>query len=363
MARNVNEYVQRIFTILDGEVKEDTNRNRIVHLKRKVFLSEPSYDFIKKMKWVKLPNFARIVIVNYEENWYICNLNNKQYFCDLVREAETWSSDALNISLISSGRSSIAQKIMEIDIIDSVLAVNDVWYQVETLKELFSSQAIYSLKDDFSIYYQEDLIRLICLLEIDEKEYLTDKTREYLKELLFLESSRCIAELIVNICRTHDTKLIFLQLYRMIEYLFMVQKAIEMSKKYSVDKNVIIKMLCDDNAFWQKEEQHVVELISIYAGKDEKDRYFKYLQKYNLTVIDGKRIDERLANYIYRRRCQIAHFKYMQESIQDENVLYESNERLAELVYSMYRMLNNDIVEVNSHFNTWSDVCYERMDD
>lgn len=363
MARNVNEYVQKVFTILDGEVKEDINRNRIIRMERKVFLSEQSYDFIEKMKWVKLPNFGRIVIANYKDNWYICNLNNKQYSCDLVREAETWCSDALNIGLISSGRNSIAQKIMEIDIIDSVLAVNDIWCQVEALKELFSPQAIYSLEEGFNIYCQEDLIRLICLLEIDEKEYLTDKTREYLKELLFLESSRCIAELIVNICRTHDTKLIFLQLYRMMEYLFMVQKAIEMSKKYSVDKNVIIKMLCDDNAFWQKEEQHVVELVSTYAGEEEKDRYFKYLQKYNLIDSNVKIQNEKLANYIYRRRCQIAHFKYRQEGISDENMLDESNERLVEIVCSMYRKLNNDIVAVNSHFNTWSDVCYEKIDD
>ena len=363
MARNVNKYVQKVFTILDEEVKEDTNRNRIINTDRKVFLSKQIYEFIKKMKWVKLPNVGRIEIVNYEDNWYVCNLNNKKYLCDLVTEAKTWCENALTIGLIASGKSSIATNIKEINIVDSVLGVKEEECQVETLKELFSPQTIYSLGYGFKIFYQEDLIRLICLLEIDEKEYLTDKTREYLKQLLFLESSRCIAELIVNIYHTHDTKLIFLQLYRMMEYLFMVQKAIEMSKKYSVDKNVIIKMLCEDNAFWQKEEQHVVELVSTYAGEEEKDRYFKYLQKYNLIDSNVKIKNEKLANYIYRRRCQIAHFKYRQESIQDENILYESNERLAELVCSMYRMLNNDIVTVNSNFNTWSDICYEKMDE
>ena len=78
MARNVNKYVQKVFTILDEEVKEDTNRNRIINTDRKVFLSKQIYEFIKKMKWVKLPNVGRIEIVNYEDNWYICNLNNTQ---------------------------------------------------------------------------------------------------------------------------------------------------------------------------------------------------------------------------------------------------------------------------------------------
>ena len=44
MARNVNKYVQKVFTILDEEVKEDTNRNRIINTDRKVWkinLAEP----------------------------------------------------------------------------------------------------------------------------------------------------------------------------------------------------------------------------------------------------------------------------------------------------------------------------------
>lgn len=365
MARHVNNYVQRVFTILEEEVKEDTNRNRIIKIDRTVFLPEKIYKFIEKMKWVKLPNVGRIVIANYEDKWYICNLNNKKYLCDLVTEAKIWCENALTIGLIASGKSSIATNIKEINIVDSVLGVKEEEYQVETLKELFAPQTIYSLGEGFKIFYQEDLIRLICLLEIDEKEYLTNKTREYLRELLFLESSRSVAELIVNICRTHDTKLIFLQLYRMMEYLFMVHKSIEMSEKYNIDKKVIIKMLCDDNAFWQKEEQHVVELISDYADSDKKDEYIKYLQENNFIgdTVKKENENEKLANYVYKRRCQIAHFKYMQEEIKDESVLDKSNERLADLVCSMYRKLDNDIVTVNKHFKTWSDICYEKMDD
>lgn len=362
MARNVKDYERRVFKVLEESIKEAENRDRIIHKERDVFLDEDNYSFIEKMKWVKLPNIEKVAIVNYQDDWFVCSLNNKRYSGELVKETESWCGDALTVALISSHRMPIASNTTEIQIVDSVLAVEEDKYQVKELKELFSPQTSYLLSDTFDISYQEDLIRLICLLEIDEKKYLTEKTRGFLVELLFLESSRSVAQLIVNICHTHDSKLIFLQLYRMMEYLFMIHKAIEMGKKYDIDKKVIVEMLCDDHAFRQAEEQHVVELISGYASTDSKDKYIDYLKNNNLTSEQVENCDEALAKYIYKRRCQIAHFKYRQEEIPDEAVLSESNERLAELVKTMYIKLNNDIVTVNDHFETWSEVCYESIE-
>ncbi len=360
MARNVKDFERRVFDILEENVKEAENRDRIIHKERDVFLTDENYEFIRKMKWVKLPNIEKVAIVSYQDNWFVCNLNNKRYSGELVKEAEPWCRDALTVALISSHRMPIAPNTTEIQIVDSVLAVDEDRYQVEELKELFSPQTSYILSDSFDISYQEDLIRLICLLEVDEKEYLTEKTRGILVELLFLKSSRSIAQLIVNICHTHDSKLIFLQLYRMMEYLFMIHKSIEMGQKYDLDKTVIVEMLCDDRAFRQAEEQHVVELISGYASNDSKDKYIDYLKNNSLISEQVDNTDEALAKYVYKRRCQIAHFKYRQDEIPDESVLVESNERLAELVKTMYIKLDNDIVTINEHFGTWSEVCYEK---
>ena len=89
-------------------------------------------------------------------------------------------------------------------------------------------------------------------------------------------------------------------------------------------------------------------------------QYAYMLTTYSLISEQVDNTDEALAKYVYKRRCQIAHFKYRQDEILNESVLVESNERLAELVKTMYVKLDNDIVKINDHFGTWSEVCFEK---
>ena len=133
-----------------------------------------------------------------------------------------------------------------------------------------------------------------------------------------------------------------------------------MGAKYGVSDCIVVNMLCDDRAFRQSEEQYVFELVSNYASADSKTHYIEYLKNHNLISEEQTNLDEALAKYIYRHRCQIAHFKYRQEKIIDETTLAESIERFAELILSMYIKLDSDIIRVNEHFHTWTEITYEK---
>ena len=350
MARKIKEFERSVFDVLDENVKDEYERERIVVRERDIDISDETADFIKRMKWATVSDANDIHAVFYDDDWYICAID-KEYKSDLLKESAKSVHEATGISLIVNKRKQLLSAITETRIIESILAVDtDEMFSFDEINMLFSPHISYQVDKSFNIVYEEDLQRLSCLLEIDGKEYLTVNARSSLAELLLLVSSRSIARLVNNICNTHDFKLIFLQLYRILEYLFIIYKALEMGTKYGVPDYTVVDMLCDDRAFRQTEEQYVFELVSKYASADSKTHYIEYLINYNLISEEQTNVDEALAKYIYRHRCQIAHFKYRQERIIDETTLTESVERFAELILSMYIKLDGDIIRVNEHF-------------
>lgn len=379
MSRNVKNVERSVFEKLRNFICEDENLSRIVAVKRQIFLTEEEYDFVAGVKYINIDLPDNIEVMQYCDEWYICCSGSKiiNEEVDLIEPADEAYKKAAGLFLMGAGKIDLAQNLHEIDVIDNVLGVvndedntKEVIFQCETIQSLFAPYKLYKV-NGYNIKYSEDIIRLIGILKILTLEYLTDVTKEAINRILLLESSRSVAPLLMNICNSKDNKMVYLQLYRALEYLFIIHKAMELGEKYKIDRNSMVSMISDENILRQSEEKHVIDLVANYATDLTKDPYIEYLVE-NQIMEDNRiradqsdedvfredtreKIDEKLAKYIYRVRCQIAHFKYKQEVIKDEKTLSIHNGWLANLVLSMYEKLDDVIVEINEYFSIWSD--------
>lgn len=357
MSRKVREQEKKVFETLRQYIPQEMG-NKVTNAKRNIFFSELTYDVIEKasLHYSNRISGYRIALICYNDVNYICMHESLFEKGILSFESENDKDDlkyGIGILLFNEGILDVKSHFTEFQIYDIFFGhIEDKEYECSDIFEVIDDYLVFEITDeDFIIKYLEDLDRILymfCLESLMEKNEL----RINLFEVLKLESSRCILPMIENILQTQNEDLTFLQLYRCIEYLYVIDKAINFSKKYELQLEKVLKMLNIEKIRFP-ENSNMQTIISEYCS-DIVDEYYSYMLD-NLTLQDGDKDNkkDKVANYIYETRCKIAHFKYGQESIKDRQTLDKSNVILSKMVRIIYQQLDDKLVDVNEKMNIW----------
>ena len=231
-------------------------------------------------------------------------------------------------------------------------------YECEVLFEVIQNYVVFEFDDqDIDIRYMEDLERLSYMLYF---ENFSEKIELYsdIYHILELNSSKCIVSILGNIAKTNGSSNIFLQLYRCLEYLFIICKALEFLKKHELqDELSKIVLVLDEEKIRFAENGCLHLIIDKYVTSEIINEYYNYVDK---NVRHGETTSENkvqtVCDYIYSTRCKIAHYKYGQEEIFDSGTLQESIIILCKLVKSVFEKLDDVLMEINTELGVFSEI-------
>ena len=360
MSRTVREIENNIIKILSHRISSE-NKNRITSSKKKIFFNPEVYSVIEKSKIYVSDKylFSPIGMIIFDDKKYL-------FVPDKINDDEVlkkfkfiYDQDLLYgfaMIMICEKVIVIKDTVTDYEIIDSVLGwENDQQFFCKDVLCFFEKFYVYEFDyNDFDLSYYEDFSRLECSLfcckyieSYNQKEYLSA-----LFDVLSLKSSRSIINMVFNIFHTTSEKLIFLQLYQMLEYLFVVQRANDISERYDIPLEKIIKLI-DDEGIRMPENISVKKLVEACSDKTIIDNYMDYITTNNVFVQKENNNFEKIADYIYKTRCRIAHYKLMHEDVEDDELLIKSNHCLLKLILHLYGKYDETINYINSNFFVW----------
>lgn len=231
MSRNIKEQQKKIFNILHDLVPEDM-KGKISNKKREVEFSEKTYDIVASADYICSKSFPEnaLGLVKYDSHTYICAKEFKESFVydqtKYISEQEIL--DGIGVLMFIDGMITVNEEQTGYAIFDRFFGFEeDRRYECEVLFEVIQNYVVFEFDDqDIDIRYMEDLERLSYMLYF---ENFSEKIELYsdIYHILELNSSKCIVSILGNIAKTNGSSNIFLQLYRCLEYLFIICKALE----------------------------------------------------------------------------------------------------------------------------------------
>ena len=362
MSRNIKEQQKKIFNILHDLVPEDM-KGKISNKKREVEFSEKTYDIVASADYICSKSFPEnaLGLVKYDSHTYICAKEFKESFVydqtKYISEQEIL--DGIGVLMFIDGMITVNEEQTGYAIFDRFFGfVEDRRYECEVLFEVIQNYVVFEFDDqDIDIRYMEDLERLSYMLYF---ENFSEKIELYsdIYHILELNSSKCIVSILGNIAKTNGSSNIFLQLYRCLEYLFIICKALEFLKKHELqDELSKIVLVLDEEKIRFAENGCLHLIIDKYVTSEIINEYYNYVDK---NVRHGETTSENkvqtVCDYIYSTRCKIAHYKYGQEEIFDSGTLQESIIILCKLVKSVFEKLDDVLMEINTELGVFSEI-------
>ena len=362
MSRNVKEQQKKIFNILQDFVPEDM-KEKIGNKKREVEFSEKTYNIVASADYICSKSFPEntLGLVKYDSHTYICAKEFKESF---VYDQTKYVSDreildGIGVLMFIDGMITVNEDQTGYVIFDRFFGFEeDRRYECEDLFNVIQNYVVFEFDDqDIDIHYMEDLERLSYMLYF---ENLSEKKELYsdIYHILELNSSKCIVSILGNIAKTNGSSNIFLQLYRCLEYLFIICKALEFSEKHELKDSLSKIILVLDKEKIRFAESGCLHLIiNKYGASEIINEYYNYIDKnvrHGVSRSENK--VQTVCDYIYSTRCKIAHYKYGQEEILDSNTLRESIIILCKLVKSIFEKLDDVLMEINTELEIFREI-------
>lgn len=363
MSRSVHKEEEKLLHILEQYVPEERVA-QITSAKRKIFLSEITYSVIEKAHLFisdRISGFC-VVLLEYDRKIYLCM--EEELFTEGALQVEDEMKDdevlfGMGILLANNDVIHIKTTISGYQIYDEFFAFDEeMEYECREVLAIFDSYLVYEIaEDDFILKYKEDINRLLCALLIKSCFFKYGNVFvDIAFDIFILESSRCIIPMFDTILQTQKNDIVFLQLYRCLEYLYIIQRAWDISKKYNMEIKDTLDMLNNENIRYP-EASSIKDLISLYCSKDIIDEYCDYLERNTtISINNDENKMKKVAEYIYTTRCKIAHYKYGQVKLYDEETLYESNVILCKMVKEVYQEIDEEIVKLNEKLRSWEEL-------
>lgn len=360
MSRNVRKEEEKLLHILEQYVPEE-RVSQITKAKRTIFFPKNTYTVIEKAHFFisdKI-NECCVVLLEYDNKNYICI--REELFTDGALQVEDEMKDdevllGIGILLANNDVIHIKTRISGYQIYDEFFAFDeDVEYNCKEVLGIFDAYLVYEIsEEDFILKYREDINRLLCALLIKTSFFKHKKDfADIAFEIFTLESSRCIIPMFDTILQTQKDDIVFLQLYRCFEYLYIIQRAWDISNRYSIEIRNALEMLNNENIRYP-EASSIKDLILLYCSRDIIDEYCEYLERNTAVIIDkAENKMKKVAEYIYSTRCKIAHYKYGQVKLDDDDTLNESNVILCKMVKEVYQKIDEKIVKLNENLKSW----------
>ena len=309
MSRYVHKEEEKLIYILEQYVPEERVA-QITNTKRRIFLSKIAYSLIEKAHLFisdKINEFC-VVLLEYDKKSYICM--RKELFTEGILHAEDEVKDeemlfGIGILLANNSIIQIKKEISGYQIFDKFFAFDeDMEYNCKDIFNLLEPYLVFKISEyDFVLKYKEDLSRILfALLVKSDFFYQSKEFADITFDIFTLESSRCIVSMFDTILRTQKNDIVFLQLYRCCEYLYIIQRAWYICEKYNMEIKDALNMLNNENIRYP-EASSMKDLILKYCSNDIIDEYYDYLKTYtDLCISNDENKKKKVAEYIYNTR-------------------------------------------------------------
>lgn len=365
MSRNMKDTANDIFDALINYVEmSEENVDRIKQVERWLefpkALDESIFQFVTKTKDEIIDVFnEKFIRISDDNNIYIVATENyDSVFREIgLREVENVAiTYGCGIVAIVNEIISVKRELSSLEIIDYCLGIEEecnkpVKFRVEEIFELFEAYCVYEIDNGvFQLNYQEDFYRIQALHEMEHYVgILNSDTIGILSELVQIPSSRSIVESVIVALKSKVLAHSYLEIYQCLEYLFIVRRAVVQSDKYSFDLKTFVDYLIKEN-IRVPERQDITDIIrdnisdeelSIFLGIEEDD------------TLERKSKVDKVAEIIYRVRCNIAHLKYGQETISEMADMQKMIEKISKIVLLVYSKRDEEITNLCTSTGAW----------
>ncbi|WP_346354022.1 hypothetical protein [Azotosporobacter soli] len=367
MSRNVNN-IQNVIQEKLKEGVDEENKKRISPAKKRIHLSQKEYTIIENAKLHKkqIDGLGYAAYVEFENEKYFCLIAKK--IEEGALDFEVIDDDELNtgIGILLAGENciEIRDEITSLDIIEECLGLEceneETCVDIKAkliIESFFEYYQVYIIPEEYKEFqYEEDLIRNFFYATIKRNILCANEiTSENLKKILLLKSSRSILPTLLNMCGLKRRSHLFLEIYRCLEYLYIIIKILEWKSKHDIALLSLVDLVLKEKLRFP-ERVSIKELVFNYAHQDIIDKYYNYIMDKDSDVkpeIEKNKKAEKVADYIYSQRCSIAHFQYKQEKTICDERLIEQFSLITELVYAVFENLDVNIVELCELTKVW----------
>ena len=365
MGRNIVNEMDTIFKILEDSISDDYI-HLVLNLRRHIKAQgdeTPVCDFVSKAK-IKTISCAteRICLFEYKEQRYLLvEDKHSESLKEIGFEFESDISITQGAAMLAISHKQLALR----DEINSLLLIErcfgvppiiesskDIEFDFSEIADFFVPYCVIKLDDTrFSLAFEEDFSRLVCYLQIGQASFMDEATKDRIKNLLLLHSSRSIAASLINSMQNPLAEYAFLQLYQCIEYLFKLNNCFIISANHELDLETAIDIVLS-HEFKISEMENLYQVLRNNASETSIDSMISIIPTFPDDTSD---VFKKASLHIYKLRCNIAHLRYNQDVLPDIN--WESNiKALIEIIFSIYQKRDADIVEICLSKNSWKTI-------
>lgn len=362
MSRNINATMEAIFRVLKSHVSEDDSY-LITPIKRHI---KPEGDIEQVKDFVKLAKIRPISC--YLESLFALEFKDQRYilipekYTDAVLEIglNTESDIAIiqgaGMLAISSGKLPLDKNVNSAIIIERCLGIipetpdaTDLEVDFSEIVKLFIPYCIVQADDSrFPLVYMEDFNRLAGYLLTDSYCTLGQSSKESLKQLLLLQSSRSIAVSLLNGIQNPMIEYTYLQIYQCIEYLFRLNNCFTISETHHVALSTSMDIVLA-HEFRNSESDNLLQILRKYADEALIE---VIVDLTSVPLTEVKDIYQKAASYIYMLRCNVAHLRYKQDDTSSVSWI-RCVIALVDVVLSIYQKCDSKIISVCTTQNAW----------
>lgn len=365
MSRNMKDTTNDIFNALINYVEmSKENVDRIKQVERWLLLPEALdksiFQFVTKTKDEIINGFNEKFIRIFDDNntYIVATKNYDSVFKEIgLHEVENLTVIyGCGIIAIANGIVGVKRELSTLEIIDYCLGIEEesqtpVKFEVEQIFELFETYSVYEIDNGvFQLNYQEDFYRIQALHEMEQYEGILNlDTIGILNELVQMPSSRSIVESVIVALKSKVLIHSYLEIYQCLEYLFIVRRAVLQADKYSFDLKTLVDYIIQEN-IRVPERQDITDIIRDNISDEELSAFLDVKED---GTIERKTKIDKVAEIIYRVRCNIAHLKYGQETIAEMADMQKMIEKVSKIVLLVYSKRDGEITNLCMSTGAW----------
>lgn len=364
MSRSIQEGLIKIERQLYRYIAEE-DKGRISSQERRIYLSRDEYDIFEHSKVsVACGKNCKAALIDYRSRKFFVVFNDS---IDEVNENFDFVDDkkivnGIGISLIYEQSLELKDELSSISLINSFFGLEtDTGSKIDILPEVvidfYQLYCVFEIKGDeeTEFIYKEDILRNgLCLKVKNQNRFLNEEIKNSIENLLTLRSSRGILSAIENICDLNSYRHIFLELYRCLEYLYIVVKILDWNEKYGISEDKIVELIFKEELRFieRKSIKNVIEKLNDAVLDKHLANGFGQMER---EMDRGKKC-EKISEYIYQTRCDIAHFKYMQKDLLNEQEFIEKAVFLVGVLYDIFESLDDSIRGLGEKTDIWNNI-------
>lgn len=365
MSRNMKDITNDIFNALINYVEmSKENVERIKQVERWLILPEALdrsiFQFVTKTKDEVINGLNEKFIRIFDDNntYIVATKNYGSVFKEIgLHEVEDLTVIyGCGIIAIAKGIVGVKSELSTLEVIDYCLGIEEegqtpVKFEIEQIFKLFETYSVYEIDNGvFQLNYQEDFYRIQALHEMEQYEGILNlDTIDILSELVQLPSSRSIVESVIIALRSKVLTHSYLEIYQCLEYLFIVRRAILQAEKYSFDLKTLVDYIIQES-IRVPERQDITDIIKDNISDEE---LLAFLDIKEDGTMERKTKIDKVAEIIYRVRCNIAHLKYGQETLAEMSDMQKMIEKVSKIVLLVYSKRDGEITNLCMSTGAW----------